>query len=117
MAKDDRVIPATVRGLNFTFTPLGETQMALLGRSSVRAIKAARKDDREGIVYAVAQMLDIIESAITDDGDRDEILNLMIQGKLEVEELMSVMETARAEADEEEKTRDMTPRVHRGRTK
>lgn len=117
MAKDDRVIPATVRGLDFTFTPLGETQMALLGRSSVRAVKAAKKDDREGIVYAVAQMLDIIESAITDDGDRDEIVNLMIRGELEVEELMSVMEKARADADEEEKIRDTTPRVHRGRAK
>lgn len=114
---EDTIVSAVIRGLEFKFRPLTETQMALLGRASLKAIKAARNEDTEGTVYSVATMLDIIESAIMDEGDRDAIVQLMIRGELEVNELMSCMQEAKSKYDEENGTSDMKPRVHRGKAR
>jgi hypothetical protein len=104
------IFETTLNGLSFKFYEPTETQLALIGRGAVRADKAGKREDYEAAVYAVSDMLDIIDSLIVEESDREELTKMMSTGKLEVGDLMTAM------TDKKEVTETTAkPRVRRGR--
>jgi hypothetical protein len=93
-----------------------ETQMMMIARGAVRADRAVKKDDLSTTVIAVSDMLDIVDSLIVEEPDREEIIRRMSMGTLEVGELMAAITDAKPE-DETPVPVTTKPRVRRGSAK
>ena len=71
-----------------------ETQAALMGRGAIRAERAQLRQDLNEALRAVGSVLDIVESLIWDQGDREFLTGLMASGELEVQEVMEALKEA-----------------------
>jgi hypothetical protein len=84
----------------------------MVARSMARAERAQKTEDINTAVFAIADMLDIVDSLIIDESDRDEFVRLMSIGQLEVSELMTAIHDARQE--QQAPPAPAKPRVRRG---
>jgi hypothetical protein len=91
-----------------------ETQAALMGRAGIKANRAYLRNDLTGALEAVGDVLDVVEFLIVDESDREWLKGLMIQGQLEVQE---VMEAVRVTAGANDPESSPKPRVTRGRAR
>jgi hypothetical protein len=99
---DTRTIP--VNGRDVTVRRLVDTQMLLL----LREAKQAERDENDGArrITAAARMFDILEYIVVTDEDRDHVLKGIVDGKVELKDLLQGLS---AFAEEQK------PKVRRGR--
>lgn len=106
--EETRLIP--VHGRQIMVREVLPAQAVLI----MRLIRNLRRDvtpdvDRMVVINNTAKILDIIESAVVQQSDRDYLEDLIVDRKLDLKELVGVV-TAFKAADEEE-----PPKVRRGR--
>lgn len=89
-----------------------ETQLILIGRHSKKAEKAGKAEEYKDAVYHMADALDIIDSLIVEDEDREYIIDLMSSGKLEIDALLTFISADRGATKTAPK-----PRVSRAKTR
>lgn len=90
-----------------------ETQLALIGRFTKKAKMAASAGEVEEAVYAMASILDILDSLVVKDEDREYLVNLMMLGKLEASDFIE----AWREAVPTKNAPTPPPRASRGKTR
>lgn len=106
--EDTRLIP--INGRQIVVRELLPAQAILI----MRLIRNLRRDlapdaDRAVIINNTAKILDIIESAVVQQSDRDYLEDLIVERKLDLKELVGVVTAFREDEDEEK------PKVRRGR--
>lgn len=89
-----------------------DTQMMMIARGAARADRARQKEDLSATIFAVSDMLDIIDSLIVEDAAREEIVTRMSTGTLEVGDLMVAITEAQSTNGTAPAPK---PRVRRGR--
>jgi hypothetical protein len=106
----DEARPITVGGRDVLVRPLLGSQAVLMMRL-VRNLQKQKVDDYDmgAIVTNTAKILDVVESALVDQADKDYIEELIIDRKLDLKELVAVV-TVFDDAAVAEK-----PKVRRGR--
>ena len=102
--KDTRLVD--IKGRNIVIRQLVDAQMVLMAREA----KLLQKDgiDNERKMSAIARMFDMLESAVVQQEDRDYLLDLVVAGQLELNDLMSFLTVFTEEEAEK-------PKVRRGR--
>lgn len=98
-----------IKGRHVVVRALKDTQILLLARE---AQILTRKDvDKNRIMQGVTRLMDILESAIVQDMDRDYVTDLTIRGELELSDLMGVLTAFR----DVQTAAEPKPAVRRGR--
>lgn len=111
--KENRPIyPSVLAGLNVRLYQPTETQLALMGRFALKAQGQAIAKDGMASLHSISKVFDILESLVVEEADKETILDLLGQGKLDLEDVMSAL---RSTAPELEPTNGPVPRVTRGR--
>lgn len=107
---DTRLIP--VNGRQIVVRELLPAQAILI----MRLIRNLRRDigpddvDRMTIINNTAKVLDIIESAVVQQEDRDYLEDLIVERKLDLKELVGVVTAFRDDVEEKPKVRRGRPR-------
>lgn len=89
-----------------------ETQIAFLARFSRRADIAFKANKMEVAMQSIADILDLLDSLVVNQDDREYLTGRMMIGDLEAEEFIDAYANAIPESGEAP-----TPRVTRGRAK
>jgi len=97
-----------IKGRDIQVKRPADAQLALLSRE-------ARLLDRENVdssrkMQAVGRMFDIFESWVVSDDDREYLVDLVVQGDLELGDLIGIISVFRPDEEEQSK-----PTVRRGR--
>jgi hypothetical protein len=101
--KETRLVD--VRGRNIVVRQLNDAQLLLLGRE---ARLAGREDtDNARRLSGVARIFDILESAVVQEEDREYLMDLTVQGDLQLKDMLDFISVF---GEPEQK-----PRVRRGR--
>lgn len=101
--KETQLVP--VKGRNIVVRQLTDAQLLLFGREARLASK--NDTDPERRLSGIARIFDILESAVVQDEDREYLMDLTVQGELQLKDLMDFLTIF---SDGEEK-----PKVRRGR--
>ena len=102
--KDTRIV--SVKGRNIVVRQLTDAQLMLMSREARLAAKEDTDPSRR--LTGAGRILDILESTVVQEEDREYLLDLTVAGDLELKDLMGFIT---AFQDEEE----AKPRVRRGR--
>jgi hypothetical protein len=94
-----------VKGRNIVVRQLTDAQLLLLGREARLASKENTDPNRK--LSGIARVFDILESAVVQEEDREYLMDLTVQGDLELKDLMDFITVF---GSDEEK-----PKVRRGR--
>lgn len=94
-----------VKGRHVVVRQLTDAQLLLLGREARLASKEETDPGRR--MSGIARVFDILESAVVQEEDREYLMDLTVQGDLELKDLMDFIT---AFGSDEEK-----PKVRRGR--
>lgn len=78
----------TIRDRDIEVTILNETQQMLLIREAMVLRSPRQEVDRK--MRAMATVVDIVESAVADEDDRDYFMGLATTGKLELREMLQI---------------------------
>lgn len=100
--------PVTIRGRDIQVRQLTDAQLLLLSRDGRLA---QREDADRGLrMAAVGRLFDVLESLVQDPADKQYLLDLVVQGELELNDLTPFLTAFREEMEEAK------PKVRRGRT-
>lgn len=99
--------PVDVHGRTITITKLVDTQVMLLAREA----KILQRDDisQDRKLDGIDRMFSILESVVVDPADKRYMQDLMVEGKLDLRELVSFVTSFEYESD------DKAVKVRRGR--
>lgn len=101
--KETRLVD--IKGRNIVVRQLTDAQLLLLGREARLAAKEDVEQHRR--LAGVSRIFDILESAVVQEDDREYLLDLTVQGELQLSDLMGFITVFG-----EEKPK---PKVRRGR--
>lgn len=107
MTQTSPVQTATVRGRSMQVRPLNELQIMLIAREARILTKDGVSGEKK--LDAVATMLDVLETMIISDEDKEFVRELTIKGDISLSDIMGLVPQM-FNVDTEEK-----PRVRRGR--
>jgi hypothetical protein len=107
----------TVKGRDIKVVQPTDVQFMLMGREAQRVQRALRndtisKEQVPGLLSSMATVLDILETRVVDEGDREYLIDLMKAGELGLNELTPIINAFAAEEDDTPKK----PVARRGRT-
>ena len=114
MTSDTKTVD--IKGRDIEVTQVTETQFMLMGREMTRVKRVLDQESEvdsgqvPGLLRSMGFVLDVIESRVVKQEDRDYLTDLMAQGELEFTDVLPLV---RAFFEEEDKK----PMVSRGRPK
>lgn len=100
--------PVTVRDREIQVKQLTDAQLLLLSRDARLAQKETA--DRNLRMAAVARLFDILESLVQDPADKEYLVDLVVQGELELVDLTPFLTAFKDDMEQQEK-----PKVRSGR--
>jgi hypothetical protein len=106
--------PATIGGREIYVLEATETQIAFMGRFQKRAQKAMDNGDAVAAVYSIADILDVLDSLIVNDEDREFLAGKMMVGELGAEDFVNAWREALPTGEKAPAT-GPKPRVTRGK--
>lgn len=113
MSEDRKTYPALLADRTVEVYEATETQLAFIGRFAKKVNLAANAGQTEEAVYAMASILDILDSLVVKDEDREFLGQLMMTGKLEASDFIE----AWRDAIPVKKATTPPPRVSRGKAR
>lgn len=80
-----------------------ETQLILMGRAAKHGQRAFLKQEIVEGIYNLVDALDIVDSLIVEQDDREFLIGLMSRGELEIDELLNAIKESTPEEEAEAK--------------
>lgn len=110
--KKRTIFKATVAGREVPVYEATHTQVAFIGRYTNHATKALEAGDTQAALFAVGDVLDILDSLIVEATDRAHLSKLMMTGELEAQEFIQAWHEAMPDSTPQN---GPAPKVTRGK--